>query len=612
MKKLKLLTILLLLGSATQIVMAEENVKPIKSKLNEATVFLRGAELTHTATASLNRGDNEIRIEGLSPNIDLNSLKIKAGNGVVISAFEFSVDDLLLNKPNGQRIKAIEDSIVLITEQLDRLKAEIKIDSELTGLMKRGTDRNIADTISVTDLMKVMEYYQSKSTEIEMRQIVNRKKQKDFEKLISDLNTRFRAESSEKYERSGVLKLNASAQIASSCTFTISYYTSQASWIPYYDINIKSVDKPIDIVTKAKVRQTTTVDWSKVKLTLSTSTPSAGKQAPLFSAWFLQYIRPLDVRSENYAVQNSISYEREKDVNEENTLSEVVVTGYGTKIRGIQSIPNASPLYIVDGREVSNNEFNALDPRSIKNIEVLKDASATTIYGSRAAQGVIVITLNSMDNYVTANENDLDMTFNIDLPYTIPGNGKEQSIQLRTQNASATYKYYCAPKLDRETFLLAEISGWEKLGLMSGKANVTYDDTYIGETYINASSTQEALPLTLGTDKRVSVKRELVEDSSSKKTFGNDIKQVFTYKITVKNNQNKNIKMVLKDQYPKSTSKELQAELLLKDTTPPSVNKEEVGVLTWEEDFTPGEVKTYYISYSIKYPKDKEGQVNIK
>ena len=62
-------------------------------------------------------------------------------------------------------------------------------------------------------------------------------------------------------------------------------------------------------------------------------------------------------------------------------------------IRGTTSI-NAStePLYILDGSEISANTFISLNPNDIENITVLKDASSTAIYGSRAANGVIIIT----------------------------------------------------------------------------------------------------------------------------------------------------------------------------------------------------------------------------
>lgn len=116
------------------------------------------------------------------------------------------------------------------------------------------------------------------------------------------------------------------------------------------------------------------------------------------------------------------------------------------------------------------------------------------------------------------------------------------------------------------------------------------------------ASTLKKLTLTLGTDKRIMVKREKVKDFSSKKAFGSDTRQVFAYTITVKNNRKNDVRMTLKDQYPISTQKNIEVELL-KDTTEPTTNNTETGVVTWETTLKAGEMRTYTFSYSVKYPK---------
>ncbi|RYF72030.1 MAG: SusC/RagA family TonB-linked outer membrane protein, partial [Cytophagaceae bacterium] len=60
------------------------------------------------------------------------------------------------------------------------------------------------------------------------------------------------------------------------------------------------------------------------------------------------------------------------------------------RIRGVGTINNANPLYVVDGVPVGDG--SNVDPKDVQSIEVLKDASAASIYGSRAANGVILIT----------------------------------------------------------------------------------------------------------------------------------------------------------------------------------------------------------------------------
>jgi len=60
------------------------------------------------------------------------------------------------------------------------------------------------------------------------------------------------------------------------------------------------------------------------------------------------------------------------------------------QIRGLKNLSNSSPLYVIDGLvTTANRDFN---PNDIETIQILKDASAAAIYGSRAANGVIIIT----------------------------------------------------------------------------------------------------------------------------------------------------------------------------------------------------------------------------
>jgi TonB-linked SusC/RagA family outer membrane protein len=61
------------------------------------------------------------------------------------------------------------------------------------------------------------------------------------------------------------------------------------------------------------------------------------------------------------------------------------------RIRGFSSFQNNDPLYIVDGTPVEGTYFNWLNPNDIESMQVLKDASAASIYGSRATNGVIII-----------------------------------------------------------------------------------------------------------------------------------------------------------------------------------------------------------------------------
>ena len=209
---------------------------------------------------------------------------------------------------------------------------------------------------------------------------------------------------------------------------------------------------------------------------------------------------------------------------------------------------------------------------------------------------------SSISNYTTINENQLNVSFDIDIPYDILSNGKAHSVALKDLKLPASYKYYAVPKVEKEAFLLAEISEYSKFNLLPGEANIIFEGMYVGKTMINPNQTSDTLNLSMGRDKKIAIKREKIADKSGTKFLSGYKEQTFTYDITVKNNKKEAIEMLLKDQYPISTDKEITIELL--DNGKAKVNTE-TGILTWDIKLGAGETKKFRISYKIKYPKDK-------
>ncbi|MDR1602873.1 MAG: DUF4139 domain-containing protein [Tannerella sp.] len=581
---------------------AAETKHTVHSTLDDVTLFFHGAELTHSAKALLTKGENEILIDGLSPVIDRNSLKIKVTGGAVISAYEFSVD-YLSNENTSPAVRKLTDSIDFYRKKLQQTEVDTEINKQLIDLLQKGTAKNVSGSesgMSFDELVKTMDYFKTKFIELESISVENREKKAKYEAEIKRLKAQLNDEAVKNNRTAGVLKLVLNAPIAVSSQFTVSYFTSSAGWTPCYDIIIESTDRPIKIISKAKLHQVTGIEWHRVKLTLSTALPGNGKTAPLFSAWFLDFRRVSHLKSDAVMMQNAFSYSQRQVMPPPYAAEPIDASAE------LIETDDASPSYryFVDGAEVDKRTYSSIDPALIASRTFMNREQMGDTWGEDV-DGVWLVTLNSrMDDHVTTSENVMNVTYAIDIPYSIPGNGKEQNLELKEQEVSASYKYYCAPKLDTETYLLAEIAQPERLNLLNGKANITYEGTYIGEAVIDANTTLSTLTLTLGTDRRVSVKREKVQDFSSRKFIGSEVEQIFTYRLTVRNGQNKPVRMTLKDQYPVSSQKEIKVELLDR-TTKPSFNVEDIGVLTWEEELQAGETKVYEISYSVKYPKNR-------
>jgi len=607
MKKNYLLVAVLFLAVSN--LFAADDKNTVTAVLKSAVVYRTGAELTHTAKVNLKQGNNDLMIEGLSNDLDINSVQIGCEGKVTIMSVEFSTDYL---KPvvKSAIVKRLEDSVEIINKELSRIKVVMNTDKELIELLKANKEiRGTQTGLSVAELMKMMDYYKTKTLEVQNELSQYRDRENKLHESLEKIKLQVEEEEQKNNQKGGKLLLQLLNPVAGTFDLTISYMTSRAYWNPYYDIRVENISKPLNLTYKAKLVQTTGIDWKKVKLSLATTTPNQQNNAPLLKSWFLSYVNPV-TRLENNLYMNSIPSVlngRVAGLDDDKKLNETVVTGYGTttvKLRGINTVNNApTPLYIVNGEVVTAEAFQNIDPSNIKSVEMMKDANATSIYGTKASNGVIVVTLKGdLGDYITVRDSELNVTFDIDIPYDVPGNGKEQSVELKEYPVNGVFKYYAVPKLDKDAYLLCEISDWEQLNLLPGEANIIFEGTYIGKTFIDPRSTMDTLNLTLGKDKRIVVKREKMKDFSSVKFLGSNKKQIITYELTVKNNKKEAIQLQLKDQYPLSTNKEIEVELL--ESTGAS-NNTELGVLTWTLQLAPGESKKLRMSYSIKYPKDK-------
>lgn len=583
---------------------AESETPRTLAKLNEATVYPQGATLTLTATCHVKQGSNEIVIEGLSPQIDRNSLKVSASNGVVIASSEFSTDYLKASV-EAKDLAVLKDSLKFYENKLKQTERELTVQRQMLTLLTNGTTNNMTSkekANATADISSNMELYRTKAPGI-LTAIANAEElQKVTKERITSLKNQIsQDERKVGAKRSGILTLAMTSSMATNTTFTVQYFTDFANWTPCYDINVRDVKSDIAINAKAKVSQQTGLDWENVRLTLSNATPNRNVKAPVLSAWMLDYYRARTYGQPG--ASNTIAY-YSKAAPVAAEMAGVQVEEDAVTIRGVSSV-NASttPLYVVNG-QVFDGDISTIDPNMIASTTVLKDATATSLYGARGANGVVVITLKTMDDFVEMNETEMDVNYAISLPYSIPGNGKQQTIDLKRHSVKADFYYYTAPKMDAQVYLMAKLNDWERLGLLDGEATINYQGTFLGTTYLSTKSVEKEINLSLTQEKQITVKREINPTLSSTKTTGNTTTAVRSYTIKVKNNRSTAATVMVKDQYPVSVRKEIEVKVLTL-TPAPTTNVENTGIVTWQTTLAPGETKEFVITYSAKYPKER-------
>lgn len=142
-------------------------------------------------------------------------------------------------------------------------------------------------------------------------------------------------------------------------------------------------------------------------------------------------------------------------------------------IRGISSLEfSATPLFILDGAPVSSAIFTSLNPNDIENVTVLKDAASTAIYGSRAGNGVIVITTKKGKFGETAKVTVRGaMGWANAVPSRIKMMNSKQYLKFRDDMAAA-YPNFATPVSDKIRKLINEYgidTDWQK-EIFSGAA----------------------------------------------------------------------------------------------------------------------------------------------
>jgi len=219
------------------------------------------------------------------------------------------------------------------------------------------------------------------------------------------------------------------------------------------------------------------------------------------------------------------------------------------------------------------------------------DELAVTAYASTGA------------DFTTVTENQTTTEYEIGIPADVPADGKPHQVEIRRESLPATYVYYAAPKLDPDAFLVACVTGWENLNLLSGPMNLYCEDTYMGQSQLDATATKDTLDISLGRDKGINIHRERMKEFTSRQIIGGNRKDVRGFAISVKNRKKQDVTLILEDQIPVSTNKEITVDPT--EISGASLDKN-TGKVTWKLPLQSAGSVTLKMIYEVKYPKDKQ------
>lgn len=206
------------------------------------------------------------------------------------------------------------------------------------------------------------------------------------------------------------------------------------------------------------------------------------------------------------------------------------------------------------------------------------------------------------ENYLTENVKQKlsNLEYEIKTPFTVLSDGKDYSLKIKEVQVPVDYVYYAIPKLDADVFLTAQIPNWTDLDLLSGKSNIYFSGTYVGESYISDSYNGDTLDVSLGRDRDIMVTRKGNKERLERKVLGKSILETLSWDIEVKNNKDTKVKVILEDQFPLAINQSIEIELL---EVSGAKTDPKTGKLTWDLELEPKASVKLQVTYSVRYPK---------
>ena len=513
----------------------------IDSRISSAKVFLSGAQVTRSASATISAGSSTLIFAGLSQNLDPQSIQVNGKGGFSILSVNQRINYLTESPKKKEiddlqaKIKKLQHDIGFQNNALDVLRNEEQL------LDKNAQIGGQQQGVTLQQLQGINDYVRQRLTAL-------RNEAQTVGEKVADLNEELGKVQEQMNELQNqapkptseiVVEIDAPGEVAA--TFTLTYFVGSAGWTPAYDLRAKNTSDPIELRLKAQLVNNTGEDWTKVDLALSSGNPTQGGVMPTLTQWIL-----------NQPIYRQMSAARSKE------------------------------RMLFDAAKVPAPAMAGADAEQ------------------RAVEYAQMPASTEMENTVVYNTTTFEYT--IDAPFSVPADGQVHMVGVKTSAVPAIYKHYCTPKLDKDAFLYARTTGWEDLNLIPGQANVFFEGTYVGQSYLDLSHPQDTLDISLGRDKGVTVERVKRKGFSDKPVIGGKRTVTIGWDITVRNTKASGIDIEIKDQIP--TSQRSEVEVKLKDSGDGILN-ESTGILTWNFHLDAKATKKLAFTYEVKHPKEE-------
>ncbi len=532
-----------------------QSPKTYTPKLQKVTVYLQGAHLYYNENVTLQAGNNELIFENISPYINVASLQA-ASKGAVVMEVKHQIkykEKAIATRKYDKEIENVLDSLEDIAYAMKDIDNKVYVlETEKSMLMNNRIIKGQQLRDSLPTLRDGMAFLKEKLNSIYEQSLKLERMKAKLQKQKNKLDTRYSSllllqSGQEVFNRTAAQQVNQVVvtlfcDAATTTQVNFNYFVQNASWVPVYDLQATSSTNNFNLKYFANVTQSTGVEWTSVPLTLSTSNPTETNVKPELSPWYLSFME-----------------------------------------------------YLRNDR-ISKTLSNARVPMQMESLSIKKKSNSDGYDDVEEDQKYV-------QNYVQITESIIRTEYEIKLNYTIAADGKMHKVLINQKEVPMIMEFAAVPKVCTDAFLMAKVTGWEDMNILPGNARLYFDGGYVGEMYLDASTTSDTLNVNLGRDKTIAITRKKIKEDVKEKIFADDKVETRTIEIVVRNTKNVPVEIVLEDQIPIATgTNEIRVDLFESDGATLDVA---TGKLTWKVKLKVKDTKKITFTYQIRYPKGK-------
>ena len=607
------------------------------ASINKVTVFTNGAQVERSKSVILVPGEQVVTFTGFSPYMDKKSLQVKAKGHLTI----LGVSERTAHPDSAAQIKklhAAEDEVKAVERRIQQTKDEQEMLTAQLELVK--TNCSVAGRTVATPLANIKElnaYY--------AQQVLSVKKHsQELEEQLQKLNDELKrkqntCDSIAKLKLKNITEIDVKleAKQAGRADFDITYYVKNAGWFPSYDIRSNSIKEPLQLSYKANIYQNTREEWKNVPVTLSSANPNRSNVAPQLKTYWLDY--GLSAPTYSFDSDGSTVSGKIVDAEDGSPIVGASIIIKGTQIGTVSDIDGYYSITLPqDHRQLSfayigyQTQTRTATPGSTLNIRMKEDEQRleeVTVVGygtskkGRKSKGEVLKAKESIpmmadlaveeemdeSEVISVNQQQAQFGYEFDIKQllTLPDGGKTTTTEIARHQLPATYEYRGIPKIDKESFLVADATDWQKLNLMEGEANVYFDNSFVGKSILDPNVSSDTLHFSMGRDQSIRIQRIKVSESSTRRFFGSNQEQTMKWRITVKNTRQESVNIPVFDQAP--ISRNTSIEVSMEELSDGQFDKQ-TGIIKWPLQLQPGEQRDLILQYKVKYPKNR--RLNIE